>query len=51
MGNIKYYEFKISISEEEFSNYIIDVLGFEKNEIEWEDLNESQKKECYEYNR
>ncbi len=34
----------------EVNNYIIDVLGYEESELEWNDLTEEQKEECRDYN-
>ncbi len=34
----------------EVNNYIVDVLGFEENELYWSELTEEQKAECRDYN-
>lgn len=39
-----------TISQIKVNNYIIDCMGLEKNELTFQNLTESQKQECIEFN-
>lgn len=32
------------------NNYLVDCLGFEKDDMQWSDLTDEQKNECEEFN-